>query len=76
MSTNLPSFVHTARCNFEMDTGKKPTRLLLGKRELGWLKNIAADYGFIVSVRSGSVRSEYMGLPVYEMDDEEFLGVA
>jgi hypothetical protein len=76
MSAALASSVHRARYEYEARTSKRPTKLLLGKRELVWLQRIAASSNAIVVTAPGPSRTEYMGLAVYAVDDEEYLEVA
>lgn len=76
MSDHLHKSVFRAMAEFEALTNRRPGKLLLGKRELRWLVRLAESTCMTVTTKPGPSRTEYMGLSVYEMDDEEFLGVA
>ncbi len=75
MSAELHKSVFRAKAEFEALTNRKPTKLLLGKRELRWLVRLAESTCMTVSTKPGPSRTEYMGLAVYEMDDAEFIAV-
>jgi hypothetical protein len=54
-----------------------PTKLLMGKKELAELnKYISEQFSALCVVTPGPARSEFMGMAVYEMDDDSFLGFA
>ena len=56
---------------------RKPTKLLLGYNEMReMILFVDANFWQRVETMEGPRRSEYMGMAIYKMDDENFLGVA
>jgi hypothetical protein len=65
------------RCaaEYEMNTGSKPTRVYLGRSEMLALGKWAYDAGYktepTTAAMEGAARPEIMGMPVYEVNDDE-----
>ena len=73
MSDLLSRSVARAKMDFESWRMRKPTKLLLGKREMEWLDQVVKNTPMVATCYRP--REQYQGLDIYSVDDAEFLGV-
>ena len=59
---------------YEMSTGQKPTRIYMGRQEMlalgKWFHDEGSQFKPVTADREGLERTEIMGLPVYEVNDD------
>lgn len=75
MIGGLSSLTSRARYDFESWRDRKPTKLLLGRKEMEWLNEEARAARFVGTLTGPPTRATYQGMEVYPVDDAEFLGV-
>jgi hypothetical protein len=67
--------INRALADCHMRTGGKATRVYLGKTQVFRLMKWAQESGYIADAatakRDGEHRPEVMGLPIYEVNDED-----
>ncbi len=61
---------------WEAHTGARPTKLLLGGREQKWLDDYVRGLPRFSTKCTGFKRPTFMGMDVYPVDDDKFMGVA
>jgi len=55
----------------------RPTKLLLGRREMEeFEEQVVKQLHTVLSTGASTRRATYMGMDIYPVDDAEFLGVA
>jgi len=67
--------INRALADCHMRTGKKATQIYLGRTQMYRLMKLAAENNYITNAetakRDGENRPEVMGLPVYEVNDDD-----
>ncbi len=73
---NIGIKIQSKMHDFFTATNIEAGRLLVGKAELREIKKAAESIGMFRIFPADIKRSEVMGLPIYEMDEETYLEVA
>ena len=75
--SDLMRDIEIARCEFECSASAKPTKLYLGRNQFLELRALAweaCSYRMMPGVM-GVQRNEYCGMKIYEVDDQDYVGV-
>lgn len=69
--------IYAAQIEHEVEFGRKPTKLYLGRRQCEALRVMAWEMASYVMTRdvTAITRSEYRGMKIYGVDDENYIGV-
>ena len=75
MTSKIHEEINTAIADCYMRTGDGATRIYLGRTQIGRLMRWAAENAYITEAetekREGEHRPEVVGLPVYEVNDDD-----